>query len=162
MKEPDRSLWGYVGRFTVAHVIIYTLMATVFLIVQNTLPTSTQVALETFTPYRPVGLFATSGEVIRSVILALVLYPFYETIVRAERGWLVLFAALWGVALVGSVQPMPGSIEGVIYTEIPVLGHIVVLVAGAIEVFAFSWLFLWWERRSNVETSYIVERRSAS
>ncbi|HEX6304308.1 MAG TPA: hypothetical protein VFZ76_08970 [Anaerolineales bacterium] len=154
MQIDIRGLWGYIGRFTIVHVIVYTLIATVFLIMQDGLPNSTQVALETFNPYRPIGLIATSGQILRSVVLALVLYPFYDTIVRSERGLLVLFGALWGIALLGSVEPMPGSFEGVIYTEIPPLAHLIVLAAAALEVFLFSWVFLRWERPSSVERSY--------
>jgi hypothetical protein len=153
--EKNRIFWGYVGRFTVIHVLIYTLFAFIFLfIIQDILPEPTQVALETFQPYRPVGLIATSGQILRSIVLALVLYPFYNTIVRSSRGLLILFGALWGVALLGSVQPMPGSIEGMIYTEIPLLAHLVMLAAGALEVFLFSWVFLRLERQINILPGY--------
>lgn len=87
-------------------------------------------------------VIAVAVYVLTGQVLALVLYPFYDTIVRNDRGLPILFGALWGIALLGSVEPMPGSIEGVIYTEIPLLGHLVVLVAGAVEVFVFSWTCL--------------------
>jgi hypothetical protein len=67
-----------------------------------------------------------------------VLDPFYDTIIRSGRGLLVLFGALWGIALVGSVTPMPGSIEEAIYTETTMLAHAIVLVTSAVEVLVFS------------------------
>lgn len=147
------GFWGYIGRFTILHVVIYTLIAVIFLALQGNFPASSQEALEVFKPYHPIGLISTFGQILRSIVLALVLYPFYNTIVRSRRGLLILFGALWGIALLGSVEPMPGSIEGMIYTEIPLLTHIAVLVVSAVEVFLFSWIFLFWEKKNELETS---------
>lgn len=154
MQIDTRRLWGYIGRFTIVHVIVYTVVAALFLAAQNTLPEPTQFAFETFLPYYPIGIISILGQILRSIILALVLYPFYDTIVRSDRGMLVLFGALWGISILGSVAPMPGSIEGVIYTEIPLLAHVIVLTVAAVEVLVFSRLFLLWERQSSVERSY--------
>jgi len=151
MLEDDKGLWGYVGRFTVVRVIVHTLIATGFLIVQDALPASTRVALETFRPYRRIGLLATSGQIVRAAVMALVLYPFYDKLVRGKRGLLIFSGALWGTALLGSVEPMPGSIEGLIYTETPLVGHLVVLAVGALEVLVSYWLFLRWETWSSGE-----------
>lgn len=147
------NLWRYVLRFTVVHVFIYMVTGAIFLTVQDALPGPTQVALETFTPYQPLGIIVIMGQVLRSVILALILYPFYDTIIRGRYGLPALFGALWGVAWLGSVGPMPGSIEGVIYTEIPLVAHLLVLAVVALETFVFAWLFVRWERRGNAETS---------
>lgn len=140
------SLWGYIGRFTVLHALIYTIMAAGFILISQGLPEGTRDALEVLGPYRAAGWIQTSGQVIRAAIIALVLYPFYDTFVWGRRGLLILFGALWGIAGVGSVAPIPGSIEGAIYTEMTALGHILALMANAVEVFIFSWLFLRWER----------------
>jgi hypothetical protein len=142
----QRTIWGYLGRFTLLQVAVYTAVAAGFILIRQTLPEPTQQALEILGPYRPAGWIQTSGQILRAIVIALVLYPFYDTIIHGNRGFLVLFGALWGVASVGSVDPIPGSIEGVIYTQMTALGHGIALAASAIEVVVFSWLFLRWER----------------
>lgn len=160
MQMHTRKIWGYVGRFIIVHVVVYNVVAALFLAAQNSLPEPTQFAFETFLPYYPIGIISILGQILRSIILALVLYPFYDTIVRSDRGMLVLFGALWGISILGSVAPMPGSIEGVIYTEIPLLAHVIVLAVAAVEVLVFSRLFLLWERQSSVEVSQRKESLS--
>lgn len=102
-----KGFLGYTGRFSLTHVITYTVIALVFLLLQNSLPESQQVALEFFRPYEAPGLLTTSVQLVRGAVLAVVLYPFYDRIVRSDRGWLVLFGALWGLALLCSVEPTP-------------------------------------------------------
>ncbi|HSM56847.1 MAG TPA: hypothetical protein VK879_11895 [Candidatus Sulfomarinibacteraceae bacterium] len=151
MTQTNGRFWGYAGRFVLVHVVVYTLIATIFTLLQDALPSTTQTALETLGPYHTAGVISTPAQVVRALIVALVLYPFYDTIVRGRRGLLILFGALWGVALLGSVEPMPGSIEGFIYTETPLLAHFLALAVVAVEVFLFSWFFLRWERQSSAE-----------
>jgi hypothetical protein len=83
----------------------------------------------------------------RAGIMALVLYPFYRIIVRDKDGLIVLFGALWGLAILGSLEPPPGTIEGMIYTETTAVEHLLVLAAGAVQVMVFCRLFLKWENR---------------
>ena len=135
------------GRFTLSYVVIYTSIAIVFLNIQNALPASGRVGLDFFQPYS-VSITGTLELVIIAAIIALVLHTFYDTLVREKRGWLVIFAALWGVVLLGSLHPKPGTIEGMLYTEITFSEHSMVIVAGAVQVILFTWLFLNWEKRT--------------
>lgn len=145
MASTKGKFWGYLGRFTIVHVLVYGVTALVFLAGVEFLPEATQTALQTFGPYRPLDAINLTGQVLRGILLAIVLYPFYGSIMGRKRGWLFLLAALWGVLRVGSVDPMPGSIEGVIYTEVPLLGHVIGLLFALGEVLIFSQLFLRWE-----------------
>ena len=149
--EKTGSLWSYVARLALVHVITYAVIAIAFLAFQGALPAQGRAALDFFAPYRPLNLITLAGQIIRGGFLALILYPFYDLLVRGRRGGLVLFAALWGLALLGSVEPMPGSIEGVIYTETTAAEHLVALAAGAVQALLFAWLFLSWERRSDAD-----------
>lgn len=142
--------WPYVGRFSLFHLISYVLISVPFLVLQNTLPDSERVALEFFATYRSLSLLIIAGELLRGAVLGLVLFPLYKLIVKGNLGRWILFGLLWGVAILGSLQPMPGSIEGIIYTETSLVEHFMVLVAGALQVILFSTLFLHWERKSNL------------
>lgn len=145
MKETNLVFRGYLGRFTLIYVITYAIVAVLFLIIQGLLPASERVALDFFKPYRSLDFIVIIAQIIRGCIMALVLYPFYDITVRNKRGWFILFGALWGLAMLGSLEPLPGSIEGMIYTETTFLEHFMVMTAGAIQVLLFTWLFLTWE-----------------
>ncbi len=126
--EKTGSLWSYVARFALVHVITYAVIAIVLLAFRGRCLRRGERPW-TSSPYRPLNLITLAGQIIRGGFLALILYPFYDLIVRGRRGGLVLFAALWGLALLGSVGLMPGSIEGVIYTETTAAEHLVALAA---------------------------------
>ena len=143
----DKRLWGYIGRFSFIHVITYSIIAIIFLLVQDVIPITNRVALEFYKPYRPLSFTVVFAEAIRGAILAFVLYPFYDRFVKGHRGWLILFGALWGLVILGSLEPLPGSIEGLIYTKTTLAEHLMVLLAGAVHVWLFSWVFLQWEYR---------------
>lgn len=57
---------------------------------------------------------------LRGVVFALVLYPLREILFARDRGWLVLWALLVGLGIVNTFGPTPGSLEGMLYTVIPI------------------------------------------
>ncbi len=150
----NKQLWNYIGRFSVIHMITYSIIAMIFLFIQDVLPVSNRVALEFYKPYRPLNFMVLFSQGLRGVVLAFVLYPFYDCIVKGNRGGLILFGALWGLVILGSIEPLPGSIEGLIYTETTFVEHFMVLLAGGVQVMLFSWLFLRWEHSIREEVDY--------
>ncbi len=144
-----KKLWNYVGRFSLVHVVTYSVIALVFLTFQESLSAYDRVALDFFQPYNWPGFMEILKQAFRGGVYALIIYPFYKNIVRDERGWLILFAALWGLGFLGYVEPVPGSIEGLIYTKTTLSEHFVVIIAGAVQVYFFIYLFLSWERWSE-------------
>lgn len=54
--EKAAKLWGYVGRFSLVHLITYTAVGIAFLSFQGVLPAADRVALEFYESYRPLGL----------------------------------------------------------------------------------------------------------
>jgi hypothetical protein len=145
VRHHDRPrFWPYLGRFTLVHVATYAAVASVFLAVQRALPVVDRVTLDYFVPYRPIGALTLAGQVGRGVILALVLYPFVRLVLRAARGRLILFGALWGTAIV---------VDG-LWREWLIVGTPEVTVQ--MLVFAVSW---WaWERRAARRRSAVPAR----
>ncbi len=143
--KANKVLPGFMGRFVLLYGAIYIVTALLFLGVQSLLPASARVALDFFEPYS-MSLTAILSNLIIGAVIALVLYPFYDLIVKGKQGWLILFAALWGVALLGSLEPKPGTIEGMLYTLTTTLEHILVIGFGAAQFLLFSQLLLAWER----------------
>ncbi len=143
-----KDFGGFAGRFALVYLIFYMAAGVVFLNLQGILPAESRVALDFFEPYR-LGVDNLLAQFLLGVFLALVLYPFYNLLVRGERGLLILFAALWGVALLGNLEPKPGSIEGMIYTHTTFFEHFLVMATGAVQYFCFALVFLHWEKRQG-------------
>jgi len=57
---------------------------------------------------------------LRGFVFALVLYPLREVFFVRRHGWLLLWWVLAGLGIVNTFGPAPGSIEGMVYTVIPI------------------------------------------
>jgi len=157
----NRSFGIFIAKFSLIFVVTYSVIAVLYLFIQDILPESQRIALDLYEPIRPLNLMTIINQLLRGIVIALVIYPFKNTIINHSRGRLILFGALWGVALFGSVEPQPGSIEGVIYTEITFLEHSIVMLAMAIQMTVFIWLFFKWILRSGENrVSEVSENRS--
>ncbi len=141
------NFWPYAARFTLLYMLLYFAVSLIFITLQNALPAESRVALDFFKPYN-IDIHEPVTQALRGFFIALVLYPFYDLIVKGKRGFAILVCALWGVALLGNLEPKPGSIEGMIYTHTKLVEHALVLAAGFFQAMAISLLFLGWERRS--------------
>lgn len=163
MKKINRTqLFSFLGKFTLLHLLTYSLIGYFFLIFQNSLPESGRIALDLYEPFRPLGFIVIAGQLLRGLAFALVFYPFCNTLFEKPQGRLALFGAMWGLALFGSVEPQPGSIEGIIYTTISFSEHIYVLLAVAAQMLLFVWLFFKWQTLSLKKTGQIKPEKSKS
>ncbi len=157
IKSDKPQLLPYIGRFTLLFLATYYLIGLPFLVFQSTLPESGRIALDFYETFRPIGLMTIAGQVLRAIAFALVFCPFYNILFENTSGRLILFGAIWGVALFGSVEPQPGSIEGIIYTTIPFAEHMYALIAIALQMLLFVWLFTKWEMISRKSAGQVPQ-----
>lgn len=151
----SRNTLGYIGRFALTHVLTYVIVGIIFMKVQDYQGVFSK--SEIFSNYRslesPIVKAAALFQFLRGSLFALILYPFYNTIIKNKRGWLILFSILWGFTFIGSVSATPGSIEGLIYTMTPLSEHLIGMPEVTFQMLTFSWLFFTWERKSNEKNS---------
>lgn len=57
---------------------------------------------------------------LRGIVFALVFYPLREILFGSKYGWAVTWWLLVGIGILSTFGPPPGSIEGMVYTVIPV------------------------------------------
>ena len=140
-----KNLGRFAGRFALTYLICYLMVGAIFLNLQGILPVESRAALDFYEPYnlKAANLFA---QFLLGAFLALVLYPFYDLLFKGKHGLLILFGALWGVALLGNLEPKPGSIEGLIYTQTTILEHTLVVLAGAVQYLLLSLALHRWEQ----------------
>mgnify|MGYP001075937142 CR=1 FL=1 len=154
-KQTDKNIWLYMLRFALVYAAAYIAASMLFINLQSLLPESSRVALDFFEPYR-FELATHIAQLLLGALLALVLYPFYDLIVKGKNGFKIILCALWGVALLGNLEPKPGSIEGMIYTTTTFSEHLLVLLIGALQVAFFAWVFLRWEKAASSKSSAVL------
>lgn len=149
--EKYKVFYGYIKRFAITHAVTYLIFGLIFMNLMGYAKEFNQ--NEYFIHFRPLNSPIVQAAVLfqflRGGLFALILYPFRERIVNSKYGWLMLFGIVWGMTSIGAVNASPGSIEGLIYTDVSLKAHLI----GMPEVFSqglgFSILFWLWERRAN-------------
>lgn len=83
---------------------------------------------------------------IRGVLFGIVLYLLREEFFGRRRGYLLLWVTLTILGIVNTFGPAPGSIEGMIYTILPIGLQFLGLPEVLLQTFLFSWLVCYWVR----------------
>ena len=65
-------------------------------------------------------LFGPALQVFRGILFASVFYPLRELLFGRKNGWLLMAWILIGVGILGTFGGPPGSLEGFIYTTVPI------------------------------------------
>jgi hypothetical protein len=149
----NQGQWGrYLAQFSLLHVAAYVVVGSSALALQDVLAPTELVAIDFFEPYH-IAAWPVLVEGLRGLVLAVVFYPFYRLAASATRGWWVLFLPLWGLTVVGSIDPWLGSIEGVIYTEITPVAHLFFLGTSAVQYGLLVGGLRWMARHRPIGTS---------
>jgi hypothetical protein len=151
--KKNKTFYGYLKRFTCTHVITYLVCGLLFM---NLMGYEREfVSNENFAHFRPLDSpivrAAMLFQFIRGGMFALILYPFREKIIESRLGWLMLFGVIWGLTCIGAVNTAPGSIEGLIYTDVSLKTHLIGMPEVIFQAISFSILFWLWERRVKVK-----------
>ncbi|MFI5184497.1 MAG: hypothetical protein ACHQNV_08865 [Vicinamibacteria bacterium] len=72
------------------------------------------------------------------------------------QGWLKLWGLLMGLAIFSTAGAAPGSVEGMIYTKIPVAHHLLGLPEVLLQTLAFSLLLHAWHRHPGRAWSVVM------
>jgi hypothetical protein len=93
----------------------------------------------------PIVTAGTLFQPIRGLIFALAFYPLREILFGRKNGWLIMWWLLVALGILSTFAPPPGSIEGMVYTVIPIPQQItgwleVVPQALLLSVVLFYWV----------------------
>jgi hypothetical protein len=145
MKPFPVFLW----RITSAHVITYTLVgifASQFLNYQELFESA---------PYssfmRPVTSSAVAVgpalQLFRGLIFSIALWPFKDIILNTRYGWLKLWGLLIGLSILSTTAAAPGSVEGFIYTSIPIQKQVIGYTEVLPQTLLFSLIVYYWYKK---------------
>ena len=92
--------------------------------------------------YRPIesvsALVGPFIQILRGLIFGLVLLPFANRLEESKYGWFFLWMLFVGIGILGTPAAAPSSVEGVIYTKLPVWFHLIGLPEITIQTLIFS------------------------
>jgi len=83
-------------------------------------------------------------QLFRGLLFSLVLWPIRDAFLGRERGWLYLWLLFLGLVVLGTAGPSPGSLEGVIYTQVPMRIHLIGLPEVVLQTLLFSLMLVFW------------------
>lgn len=88
---------------------------------------------------------------LRGLLFACIFYGLRGSLFDAPSHWLRTWLVLAGVGIFGTFGPAPGSIEGLIYTSLPVASQIFGLSEVVGQSLALSWLLGYWVRHPRAK-----------
>lgn len=81
---------------------------------------------------------------LRGLVFALAIYPVREIVFARARGWLVLWWLFVALGILSTFGAVPGSIEGLIYTVIPVPRQLLGLVEVVLQSLLLAAGLVYW------------------
>ena len=81
---------------------------------------------------------------IRGLIFALAFYPLRKVLFGQKNGWLIMWWLLVALGILSTFAPPPGSIEGMIYTRIPIPDQLVGLLEVVPQALLLSVILFYW------------------
>jgi hypothetical protein len=92
----------------------------------------------------PVVMVGSLFQPIRGLIFGALLWMLRETFFATRWGWLRLWLVLVVVGIIGPMGPVPGSLEGMIFTKIPLLVQLKGLPEVVLQTLVFSRTLCYW------------------
>lgn len=138
-------------RAMVAHTVTYFLFGALF---SQAFHYDRIFGMETIRDYmRPIdSAYVLVGPVLqplRGALFAVGIWPLRGFLVEHRHGWLVLWGMFLVFGILGPPAAAPGSMEGVIYSRLPLWYHLMGLPEMTLQTLAFSVVLLAWERRAS-------------
>ncbi len=107
----------------------------------------------------PLVALGPGLQIFRGIIIALVLFPFKDTL-TSENGWIKLLFLILGLSYISTIGPTFGSFDGYIYTKVALQYHLLGIPETLIYVFLFSFFLISWFRKPvrawNIITAILV------
>lgn len=140
MKENQITLFGLTLKSIVVHTLTYFLVGLVAYNVFNYTSDFAQADMRTWMRQTsdPIVALGPALQFLRGILFALAFYPLREILFGKRSGWLVTWLLLVALGILSTFGPAPGSVEGAIYTTLPLREQF--LSGGMLEVLSQSFL----------------------
>lgn len=86
---------------------------------------------------------------IRGLLFGIVFYLLRDVFFARKNGWLIMWVALVFLGIFSTFGPSPGSIEGLIYTTLPVGDQLLGLIEVLVQSFLLSYVLFYWVNHTD-------------
>ncbi len=86
-------------------------------------------------------------QIFRGLVFSVSLWFFKDSFLYKEHGWAKLWLLIIGLSILSTTGPTPGSIEGLIYTNIPVISQIRGYFEVIPQTLLFSLFLYYWYKK---------------
>lgn len=152
MNTPKK--WKTFTMFALRVIIAHTLTYFIYgIIMSNVFDYSAIFAREIIRDFMlPIGernvFLHLALQPVRGLIFAIALWPIRELLIERKYGWLILWGLLVSIGILSTPAAAPSSIEGMLYSRLPMWYHLMGLPEIAFQTLVFSIWVVWWERRA--------------
>lgn len=146
MQSQRPSLFETVLKTVVTHTVTYFVLGVVSFVLFDYAKVYSGAGLTGF--LRPTNdPLVTAGPLfqpIRGALLGLVLFMLRDPLFHRRKGWLVLWATLLVIGILSPYVAAPGSLEGLVYTTVPLSFHLTSLPEVVLQTLFFAYLLFYW------------------
>jgi len=133
-------------RVTSSHMITYFVMGLIASTLLNykdffEIPSLSCYMRPTDSPWIAMG---PVFQVFRGLIFSLVLWFYKDIFLFKDYGWMKLWGLVAGLSILSTTGAAPGSIEGMIYTKVPIIDQLKGYLEVVPQTFLFSILIYYW------------------
>jgi hypothetical protein len=97
---------------------------------------------------------------IRGLIFAIGLWPLRGFLIEKKRGWLTLWGLLVTIGILSTPAASPGSIEGMLYSKLPMWYHLIGYPEIVLQTLVFSIWLVWWERQTLASREAVAKKEN--
>ena len=140
------SLWTIILKTALTHTVTYFLMGLAALALLGYADKYADPAIAVYMRQTTHPLVAAGPllQVIRGALFGIVIFLLRDVVLERKRGWLTLWAVLVIVGVISPFGAAPSSIEGMIYTTLPLWFHINGLPETMLQSLLLAGIATWW------------------
>lgn len=109
-------------------------------------------------PYVFVGPFL---QPLRGLLFAIGLWPIRNLILEKKNGWLILWSIMVIFGILSTPAAAPCSIEGILYTKLPIWYHLIGLPEILLQTLIFSWVLVWWDKQEYLKLKISMPQQTS-
>lgn len=145
----SKNFFQFLWRVIATHTITYFIAGIIFSRLFNyTTLFSSEILSEYMKPTSSPWVAAGPGlNILRGALFALVLWPFKSVFINTKKGWLKLWLLIVGLAILGTAAAAQGSLEGIIYSRLPLALHFIGMSEILAQTFFFSLFLYGWYKK---------------
>ena len=151
MDRNQLTFWGITLRTIVVHTVTYFVIGILAFTIFDYRALFAEPGLSSF--MRPIDdPLVTAGllfQPIRGVLFGLVFFLLRGVFFGEKNGWLLMWVVLVVVGIFATFGPSPGSVEGLIYTTVPVSRQLLGLIEVLVQSLLLSFVLFYWVNHSE-------------